>query len=497
MGGPRRLGGIAARGGVSTLVGQLVRAGVQGISLVVLARLLLPEDFGLVAMAAAVVRIGDVVREGGMANAAIQAATLSEEERDNLFWLNTALGCATGATLYLLAPLVAAFYGEPTLTEVTRWLALTFVLGGMTTQYSASIVREMRFTAAAGIDVVGQVAGLVTAVAIALLGGAYWALVGQNLAIALVICVGSAGVAGWVPRLPHRRVSIRPLVSYGLHLLASQLVEQTCRAADTIVVGFRFGAVSAGLYNRAFQLMALPMRQLTYPAQRVALTILARLQDEKDEFWPFVRRGQTILLHALTPICTVAAAMASPLVDIVLGPSWAPAAPVLTLLMIAAVFETATQPTTWVLLSTGRTRALFVFTLVTRPLLLVAIVVGSVGGMTGVAGGVAASAVVTWLAGLLWIRRTNDAPAGQLFGVAFRAVVAHGTAATVGSVVASRLDLAGPWAEIAVGLGSTVATLGVVALSWPTLRRDLATVWRSTRLLRRSTGSEGSGPGRQ
>ncbi|MGH8966258.1 MAG: oligosaccharide flippase family protein, partial [Actinomycetes bacterium] len=262
----------------------------------------------------------------------------------------------------------------------------------------------------------------------------------------------------------------------------------TCRAADTIVVGFRFGAVSAGLYNRAFQLMALPMRQLTYPAQRVALTVLARLQNNKDEFWPFVLRGQTILLHALTPVCALAAALASPLVDIVLGPSWAAAAPVLSLLLVAAIFETASQPTTWVLLSTGRTRALFVLTLTTRPLLLVAIVAGSFLGMVGVAGGVAASAVVIWLAGLVWIRRTNDAPAGRLFGAALRAVVAHGVAAAAGGIAASWLDLPGPWAEVGVGLGIAVAALGVVALVWPGLRHDLTAVLRSARLLRAPAG---------
>lgn len=488
-GGARRLGRIAARGGVSTLAGQLARAGVQAVSLVVLARLLLPEDFGLVAMVAAVVRIGDVVRDSGMANAAIQATTLSDKQRDNLFWLNTALGCATGAALFLLAPLVASFYGEPELVEITRWLALTFVLSGITTQYGASLMRDMRFTAAATIDVVGQVAGLATAVVVALLGGAYWALVGQNLAIALVICVGSAAAAGWLPGLPHRRANIRPLVAYGLHLLASQLIEQICRAADTIVVGFRFGAAPAGLYNRAFQLMALPMRQLTYPAQRVALTVLARLQNTKSEFWPFVLRGQTILLHALTPVCALAAALSPPLVDIVLGPSWAAAAPVVSLLMIAAIFETAGQPTTWVLLSTGRTRALFVFTLVTRPLLLVAIVGGSFLGMAGVAGGVAAAAVVIWLVGLVWIGRTNNAPTGRLLGAALRAVVAHGIAATAGGAAAVRLSLPGPWAEVGVGLGIATVALGMVTTVWPAFRRDLATVIRSARLLRSPAAS--------
>jgi PST family polysaccharide transporter len=485
----RHLGAIAVRGGASTLAGQLLRAAVQAVSLVVLARLLLPEDFGLVAMVAAVVRIGDVVRESGLANAAIQAPTLSDGERDNLFWLNTALGCVAGAAFYLLAPVVADVYGEPELIEIGRWLALTFVLNGVATQYGASLVRDMRFVASAAISVVAQVAGLAVAIVVALLGGSYWALVGQNVSISLVICAGSAVAARWLPRLPHPRVSIRPLVAYGVHLLLSQLVEQTCRAADTIVVGIRFGATPAGLYNRAFQLMALPMRQVTYPAQRVALTVLARLQTGRDDFWPFVLRGQTILLHTFTPLCALGAALAAPLVDIVLGPTWADAAPVLALLLVGAIFETAGQPATWVLLSTGRTRALLMFTLTTRPLILVAIVVGSFGGIAGVAAGVACASAVSWLVGLLWIRRTNDAPSGTLFKGAARAVVVYGVAAAAAWIASSELSTAGPWTEAGVGVGAAVVALGAVWLAWPAYRRDVTALWSSARLLRTRRGS--------
>jgi len=479
----RDLGGTALRGGFATLAGQVARGVIQAVSLIVLARLLLPGDFGLVAMVAAAVRIGDVIRDAGLANAAIQARTLTDAQRDNLFWLNTLIGAGTGAVFVALAPALASFYGEPELVGISRWLALGFLVNGIATQFGATVARQMRFAAAAVVDVAAQASGLVLAVVIAVAGGAYWALVGQSLMISVGVCVGYWVVAGWWPGLPHRATPVRSFLSYGFHLLGSQLLEQFARAADTIVVGYRFGPASAGIYNRAFQLMALPMRQLTYPSRRIALPVLARLQDDPDAYWSFVVRGQTILLHALVPVCALAAALASPLVEIVLGPSWAEAAPVLAILLVGAVFETADQTSGWVLLSKGRTRALLALTLVTRPLLLVSIVVGSFAGMEGVATGVAGSAAVFWVLGLVWIRRTVDAPVHALWRAALRAIVGYAVPAAACALVVSATDLPSPWAQLGVGLGAAAAVLAIEVAAWPGLRRDLVTLARSRRLL--------------
>ena len=123
-----------ARGGVVTVVGQAVKLGIQMLSVIVLSRLLEPEDFGLVAMTTAFVALGSLFRDFGMHTAALQARSLSNQQASNLFWLNTALGSIAAGILALGTPLIVAFYGESRLTYLLPVMALSTVLGGASAQ---------------------------------------------------------------------------------------------------------------------------------------------------------------------------------------------------------------------------------------------------------------------------------------------------------------------------------------------------------------------------
>ena len=313
------LGRSAARGGLVTLAGQGVRALVQVASIVVLARLVTPADYGYVAMVGAIVGAASILQDFGLSRAAVQAPTITPGQRDNLFWLD--LGCGAVASVIVVAgaPAVAALYGEPLLVDITRWLAVTFLLGGIAAQFRASLMRDLRFTAIALVDVIAPTLGLLVAIGVALLDGSYWALVAQQIVAAATICVGSVIIARWLPGLPHGRESVRPFVSYGVHQLGAQLLTYFSMNADAVMVGARFGAAPAGLYDRAFRMMMLPVRQLQFPITRVAMPVLSRLQDDAENFGRFVVRGQTILLNLLAPVMMLGAAVAGPVVEVVLG----------------------------------------------------------------------------------------------------------------------------------------------------------------------------------
>jgi len=487
---PAPLGRQAARGGAVTMGGQLLKVGVQAVSIVVLARLLAPEAFGYLAMVLALVGVAETIRDFGLANAAIQARTLSDAERDNLFWLNTLIGAVLTGIGIACAPLVAAFYGQPELTDVTRWVSLSFVLNSVATQHRASLVRGMRLGTAAVADVVGPVAGLCAAILIAVAGGGYWALVAQQLVAAFVMSVGVIAAGRWVPGWPRRDVSVRSFVRYGSNLLGAQLLGYATRNIDTAILGVRFGAGVAGLYSRVYQLMALPIRQATWPASRVALPVLSRVHDDAPRYREFLLFGQTILLHTIVPALMLASALAGPVVEVVLGERWSQAAPAFAILAVGGVFEAANFAPNWVFQSSGRTGALLRFTLVTRPVVLLAIGGGSFFGMTGAALGYAASTAVIWPLGLWWVSRVTDAPARELFRNGVRAFVSHGVAAAAGGLVASRLAGGSPWLTIAVGVLVWAGVLAVQALLWRRLRGDLGVLRRGARLLsRKGAGS--------
>jgi PST family polysaccharide transporter len=281
---------------------------------------------------------------------------------------------------------------------------------------------------------------------------------------------------------------VRPFVRYGANLLGAQLLGYATRNIDTAILGVRFGAGVAGLYSRVYQLMALPIRQATWPASRVALPVLSRVHDDAPRYREFLLFGQTILLHTIVPALMLASALAGPVVEVVLGDRWSQAAPAFAILAIGGVFEAAGFAPNWVFQSSGRTGALLRFTLVTRPVVLLAIGGGSFFGMTGAALGYAASAAVVWPLGLWWVGRATDAPARALFRNGARAFVSHGVAAATAGLVASRLPGTNPWLAIAVGLLVWAGVLAVQALLWRRLRADLGILRRGARLLSRKGG---------
>ncbi|MFD6446559.1 lipopolysaccharide biosynthesis protein [Promicromonospora sp. NPDC060204] len=478
------LGSRAARGGVLTLTGQAFRFLIQAAALVVLARLLSPDDFGMVAMVLVIVGIGELVRDFGLSNAAVQTPSLSRAERDNLFWLSLLLGAVLALAVLALAPLVAALYGQPELRQVTRWLAITFVLNGFAAQFRAGLTRDLRFGAAAVVEVAGPLAGLSTAILMAVGGWGYWALVGQELVKALVLSVGLVVAARWWPGPPRRGTSVRSFVRYGGYLMGTQILGYTSRNIDTLVVGARFGAAVTGLYSRAYQLMALPVTQLSYPTTRVALPVLSRLNDDPDRYRTYLLRGQLLLLHAVVPLFVLTGVLAEPVIRVVLGAQWDEAVPIFQVLAIGGVFDGAALATMWVFLSTGRTRAQLFLALTTRPLMIVAVLVGSHWGVVGVAAGYAVSTALCWPVGLVWIARVTTAPARDLFWNGARAIAVHGCAGALVWWTLGRTNLPDP---VVLGLGVLVmaAWFALTCCVWPRLRRDARELWATRRQLAR------------
>lgn len=443
---PQGLGRRAARGIKVTGGGQIVAILTQLLSVVVLSRLLSPDEYGLLAMVMAIVVVGEVIREFGLANAAIQAPVLTNQQRSNLFWWNAGLGATCAIALYLSAPLIATFYDEPRVEPIAEVLAVTFLLGGLATQSKAHLARDMRFGVLTITDVAPGVLGLVAGVGAALLGWGVWALVAQRVVIALLVLILAVSFDRWLPRLPRRTDGMAPLLRYGLNLVGTQLISGASRNIDYIVLGHRFGASATGLYSRAFELVINTLNQINAPATKVAVPVLARLQDDRRKFDAFLLRGQRALLLAIIPLCGLGVALAEPLVAVALGPDWAEVVPYIqALAVVAATDRILGYATWWFALATGRTDVTLRVTLVRAVLLVAGVLVGSNFGALGVAWGLAVATTVGWLADLGIYRWLAGAPSGRLLKNSLVAI-----AMNVGPVLATLV------------LGSALASLGSV-----------------------------------
>src|SRR5271166_3442320 len=171
------LKGRSVRGGLLTITSQGTQFVLQSIATVVLARLLTPADFGLVAMVTAVTGLGSAFADLGLSEATIQRKEISHEQVSALFWINVAIGLGLMLVTMGLAPALVWFYRQPRLKGITFWLSLTFLIGGLRVQHNALLQRQMRFVAIAIRDLVAYSVAVTTTIAMACLGAGYWALV--------------------------------------------------------------------------------------------------------------------------------------------------------------------------------------------------------------------------------------------------------------------------------------------------------------------------------
>ena len=205
---------------------------------------------------------------------------------------------------------------------------------------------------------------------------------------------------------------MRRLIVFGANQMGAQMINYLSRNIDNVVVGIRFGVTELGFYSRAYNLVRLPMNQISTPVSGVAMPVLSRLQDDPVRFRAYVLRGQTVLVHTMACLFGFLAAQADPIVEFVLGAKWSPIVPFLIILAIGGVFQTASSASQWVINARGHGGAFLRLMLFTRSLMIVLIIVSSAWGTIGVACAYSVSCVVILVVSTVWSGRVADAPVG-------------------------------------------------------------------------------------
>lgn len=470
------LGTTAARGAAVTLVGQGGRIFLQMASVVMLARILTPHDYGLMALVVVLVGIAEIFRDFGLSSAAVQAPHLSVNQRDNLFWVNTAIGASLSVIVFVGAPLYSYLFEQPALTQLTRTLAVSFFLNGLATQYRASLNRGLRFKSLAITDVTAQGFGLAVAIVSALMGAGYWALVAQQMSQAVLVLVLLVTYSKWIPSMPHRDTDLKPFLRFGWNLVSTQLVGYLANNTDSIIIGLRFGPGPLGVYNRAFQLLMNPLNQLRTPTSTVALPVLSRLQKDFDRAGNYIKRGQIALGYTIVPGLALGMGAAQPLVRLFLGDKWTQVAPVFALLAVAGSFQTLAFVGYWIYVSRGLTSDLLKYTLVSFTIRVTCVVTGSTWGIVGVAAGYAAAPAIAWPISFWWLSRKTVIPVRDLWTGGMRVVAMAGGAAAAAHLCSI---LTGPWPSVFSSLACAAAVLLVYGLGvalFARVRQDVLSV---------------------
>ena len=379
------LGRRSARGGVVTLVAQGLKFLIFTGATVVLARLLTPQDYGLVGMVTIIVSFVGMFQYLGLSTATVQWAELGHRQVSTLFWVNLALSAAITLLVMASAPLVAWFYGEPRLAAVTVGFAAAILLRGLSIQHEALLVRQMRFAAIAANDLVALLLGLAAAIVAALGGWGYWALVLNQLVMTGSTAAGVWIACGWRPGLPARSTGLRRMLSFGGNLTGFNLVNFVARNIDNLLIGKVWGALQLGLYSRAYQLLLLPLDQVNAPFGAVAVPALSRLNETPERYRAaFLKILEKIAMLAMPGVAFMIAS-ADWLVLLMLGPQWTGTALIFRLLGAAAIAQPLTKSAQWLFTTQGRTREIFRWGLIGGAIAVASIVAGLPWGAVGVA----------------------------------------------------------------------------------------------------------------
>jgi len=312
----------AVRGVGAAIVGQASSFVVGMGSVVVLARILTPADFGIMTMVTTFSLLFRSFGLNGFTELLVQRDELTHSLASNLFWIELGIGTVLSLLFAASGPLLAHFYHNPSVVHVTEAMSLTIVLGCMGWCHLALLQRAMQFRTTAVINFTGQAALVVVSIVTALAGFQYWSLVWGSIAQVVTVAAGAWLMCRWVPAWPKTTSGtgsgLKFATSVYLHFAFNYLTRNT----DNLLVGWRYGARSLGFYKRAYDLFVLPEQQLMSPMAAVAVSTLSRVNHDREQFQRYFLRVIAVLALVGMGVGADLALVGQDVIRFLLGPGW-------------------------------------------------------------------------------------------------------------------------------------------------------------------------------
>lgn len=477
----------AIRGTVVTGAGAVIKALLQVLAIVTLARLLTPEDFGIMAMVFPIIALATIFQQAGLGLAALQRETISDEEQSTVFWLNLLVGTITGAIVVAISPFIADFYAEPRVQMLTAAAGALMVLGALSSQHLINLNRTLAFSRLALIDIVSLSVGTFLSIAVAYLTGSYWAVFLLSFGTAASSCLMAWLLNDWRPGRRAPISQVRDLLVFGANVTASNLAAYFGQNVDKILIGRELGAVPLGLYERAYKIVLLPILFVHNPMFRVLVPMLSQSRDNPERYRRLFILGFQLSLILTWPGTLLLIFATSEIVMIVMGEQWLGAAPIFFWLAIATLGQLATGPLSIIFVSHNRSREALISSVASSLFLSLAFIVGLRWGLVGVAASFAIAEMVRtpvmlWYATRIGPTSLRDiaqalAPFLLLTVLGASAVYQWGQALQ---------SIGNPWLVVAVGGAITYGLAVLCMLLNRTSRTFLAEGWTAVRSVVRS-----------
>ena len=296
--------------------------GVQFVFSIILARLLSPSDYGIIAMVTIFFAVAQSFVDSGFSNALVRKTDRVEEDLSTCFYFNIGVGIIAYIVLFLIAPLVANFYNQPILSPIIRITGLGVILNSLCVVQQALFTIKIDFKSQAKITLSATVISGIVGILLAYQGYGIWALVWQGVASSIVRMGLLWLMSKWRPRTGFSKSSFNYLFGYGSKLLASGLLDTIYNNIYPIVIGKFYNPAQLGNYSRALGWAQLPSANITSILQRVTFPVLSAIQDDSLRLQNSYRRLLKLSAFIVFPLMMGLASMASPLIRVILTAKW-------------------------------------------------------------------------------------------------------------------------------------------------------------------------------
>lgn len=384
----------------------LVASGIdlllQVTTLTILARLLTPADFGLVAMVTPFLWFISHFGDLGLGSAVLQQTRLTEGQASAIFKVNLVAGFSFAALFLAASPVLGWLYHDARVVPLAAAFSLVFVFSGLTAVQRALLRRALYFRALFWAQVSASTVACLGAVILAVSGAAYWALAARTLAEPFTYTIAVWLSSRWIPKRPEWDSITNSLVRFGGYSVAGSLLNAMARNGDNILIGWRYGSAELGPYALAYRLFFLPVQQFTWPIAVVMIPALSRLRDEPDR----LKQWYTDLLRLMTliayPPLFSLVICADDLVHVVAGPQWHEAGQILRLLAPVSALQVGYVTIDWLMQSQAKFDRAFRWAVISGSIYVISFVIGLPWGAFGVAAGLAGANLLLFLPGFIY-----------------------------------------------------------------------------------------------
>jgi len=349
---------------------------VSFISNIVLARLLTPDDYGCVGMLMIFIALSNTFIDGGFGSALIQKKRPTQEDYSTIFYWNIFLSVILYVLLFLCAPLIADFYNIELLTRVLQVQGVILVINALGIIQNNQLRKQLKFKSIAQVTVTASVVSVIVAIAMAYMGCGVWSLVAQQIVLALISTLLYWVYSRWRPNWVFSWKSFKELFGFGSFILLSSLINAFCNNLNGLLIGKFFNASSMGHFTQSKKLEDVFSSSIEAVVGQVTYPVLVEVKDKYEQLKTMLTLFNSLLLYIVAPLMLLLNLLAAPIIFCLLGEQWFPAIPYLEILAFQGIAISIQDVNYNAIASIGRSKTLFVSTLVKRGFSIASLVIG-------------------------------------------------------------------------------------------------------------------------